>query len=76
MELPLVAHDFCLRRLALIAEPLMCAIASLDWEERGVVLDIRVVSPLGSSSRSLPLVEHDITLASLSYRAVSVRKLG
>lgn len=34
-------------------------------EERGVVLDVRVVSPLGSSSRSLPLVEHDITFGKL-----------
>jgi hypothetical protein len=65
MARPLVAYGFCLRRLALNAEPLMCAIAAFDWDERGVVLEVRVVSPLGSSSRSLPLVEHDITFGKL-----------
>lgn len=42
----LAAHGFCLKGLALIAEPLMCGIATLDWEQRGVLLDVRVVSPL------------------------------
>lgn len=70
--LSLAAPSSCLKGLALIAGPLMCAIAAcslVDQEEieglrvcpeRGRPLrgDVRVViPPLGLSSRSFPLVE-------------------